>query len=189
MGLNFHAWQFSNLLFSQLNSMKNQKLALFLGLLSFALCLAYSFAGPPKPPDLPPTTATAAFLPANNGMAQVLDYSSPAPYRYSTTGATLNAEKDTVTLPEKFLSLYSGHFVIERTSLTGTHSVKVVLDESNATTGTTNWIPIDSVATTTATLGRISRTELLGVRYRLRLIGAGTQTSTYGVTVTCKKKI
>lgn len=170
--------------------MKNQKLALFGGLFIFCLCLAYSFSGPPKPPDLPPATLTASIAPASNGLLQVLDYSTyTAPYRYSATGATLNAERDTVTIPEKFLSLYSGHFVVERTSLTGVHNIKVVLDESNATSGTTNWYPVDSVATTTATIGRISRTELLGVRYRLRLIGAGTQTSTYGVTVTCKKKL
>jgi hypothetical protein len=103
-----------------------------------------------------------------------------------TGGAIVNAEKDTLALPN-FLSNYQLQIQATRTAGTGTHNVKVYLDESCYTAGTANWRVIDSTTTTTATLGFIRQAVTYGLRHRIRMSGTGTQSSTYTVAVVGKK--
>ena len=88
-----------------------------------------------------------------------------------------------------FISLYSLNLKIRRTNISGTTSVKMYLDESVTTTPTaTGWVTVDSTTTTGATVGIINRSELLGEIYRVRIVGAGTQSSSYLVQGIAKKK-
>lgn len=107
-------------------------------------------------------------------------------YLKTFTGAIVNAEKDTLSLPN-FLSNYQLAIQTTRTAGTGTHSVKLYLDESIYSTGTTNWRTIDSTSTTTATQAFLRQSVTYGLRHRIRMSGAGTQSSTYTVAVVGKK--
>ena len=101
-----------------------------------------------------------------------------------------NSVWNTVTTPTNFLSLYSYDIKVRPLSLSGTQSVKVVLDASNMRSGTsTDWVAIDS---TTATVSdkcfQLRSTDATASRYRIRVIGSGTQSSTYQIWSVFKKK-
>lgn len=96
---------------------------------------------------------------------------------------------NTVTTPASFLSLYTYDISIVRASLSGTHNVKVYLDKSDMRSGTsTDWQVIDSTSATTATNATIRGTDATAARYRLRISGTGTQSSTYQIWSIWKKK-
>ena len=96
---------------------------------------------------------------------------------------------NTVTTPANFLSLYTYDISIVRASLSGTHNQKVYLDKSDMRSGTsTDWQVIDSTSTTTATNATIRGTDATGARYRLRISGTGSQSSTYQIWSIWKKK-
>lgn len=136
-------------------------------LLAFAAILLYSFGGDKNSMYAPPSTY----------------------YRYAFTADTItNTEIDTLTLPEKIYSSYTFCYSVVRTNLSGTTNVKVFLDESNLTTGNTDWITIDSTASTGATPDRIKVPIVYGVRHRLRVVGAGTQSSIFAIQATGKKQ-
>lgn len=101
-----------------------------------------------------------------------------------------NTVWNTVTTPTNFLSLYSYDIKVRPVSLSGTQSVKVVLDASNTRTGTsTDWTAIDSTtATVSAKVFQLRSTDATAARYRLRIIGAGTQSSTYQIWSIWKKR-
>jgi hypothetical protein len=114
-----------------------------------------------------------------------------------------NAELDTIGLVARnsttlanalasytpFLSLYTLNLKINRVNATGTTSIKLYLDESATATPTAGgWVTIDSTTTTAAGVGIINRTDLLGEVYRLRVKGAGTQSTYYTITGLHKKK-
>lgn len=112
-----------------------------------------------------------------------------------------NAELDTIPIgkpnannivsnPVNFMSLFTYDIAILRTSISGTHSVKVYLDRSlTTTTGTaTDWFTIDSTSATTATRAIMRSTDATGAKYRLRVVGAGTQSSSYRIWTLWKKK-
>ena len=111
-----------------------------------------------------------------------------------------NTEKDMIPLgkpnvnnivanPVNFMSLYTYDISIVRASLSGTHNVKVYLDKSNTSSGTsTDWFTIDSTSTTTATTAMLRSTDATGAKYRLRINGTGTQSSTYQIWTLWKKK-
>ena len=110
-------------------------------------------------------------------------------YRYVPSADTItNAEKDTLLLPVTMYSQYTYCIQGVRTSLSGTHNVKFVLQQSNTTTGNTDWVGVDSTSTTTATIGLLQGAELYGVRYRILVNGSGTQSSRYALNCTFKKK-
>lgn len=102
------------------------------------------------------------------------------------TDTITNAEKDTLAIAPNFLTNYQLSVNVVRTSLSGTYNVKMYLDESNLTTGTSDWHVIDSTSTTSATVGTIYRPLLYQVRYRVRLAGTGTQSSRYQMSITAK---
>lgn len=108
-------------------------------------------------------------------------------YRYAWTADTItNAEKDTLSVPVNLLSNYQVQIQAVRTSLSGTHNVKLYLDESNLLSGTTDWRVIDSTSTTTATIGAIRQETTYGIRYRVRVSGTGTQSSRYAMNIVAK---
>lgn len=96
---------------------------------------------------------------------------------------------NTVTTPTNFLSLYTYDISLVRANLSGTTNLKVYLDKSDILSGTsTDWVLIDSAATTTATNVQIRGTDATAGRYRLRISGTGTQSSTYQIWSIWKKK-
>jgi len=112
-----------------------------------------------------------------------------------------NTELDTIPLgkpnsnnivasPVNFMSLYTYDIAVLRTSISGTHNVKVYLDRSlTTTTGTaTDWFTIDSTSATTATPAIMRSTDATGAKYRLRIKGTGTQSSSYKIWTLWKKK-
>jgi hypothetical protein len=101
------------------------------------------------------------------------------------SGAILNTENDTIVLPN-FASNYQFEAATLRTSVSGTHNVKMYLQEAVHPTGTTTWRNIDSTSTTTATLAFIRQPVTYGYRHRLILDGTGTQSSTYTVAIIAK---
>lgn len=104
-------------------------------------------------------------------------------------GRRTNSAWNTVASPTNFLSLYTYDISIARASLSGTHNVKAYLDKSCMTSGTsTDWQAIDSTSTTTATLATMRGTDATGTRYRLRISGTGTQSSTYQIWTIWKRK-
>ena len=115
---------------------------------------------------------------------------SASTYRYAWTADTItNAEKDTLAVPVSLFTNYQIQVQSVRTSLSGTHNVKLYLDESNLNSGITDWRVIDSTSTTTATIGAIRQAVTYGVRYRVRVSGTGTQSSRYAMNIVAKPLI
>lgn len=110
-------------------------------------------------------------------------------YQYAWTADTItNTENDTLALPVNLLSDYQYNYTLVKTNLSGTTALKLYLQESNLTSGTTDWITVDSSVTTTTTLGRIKNTDTYGVRHRLIVDGSGTQSSKYWLYAKLKKQ-
>jgi len=101
----------------------------------------------------------------------------------AASGGIVNTEADTVALA---LSLdkvnYRYNYVLTRTTGTGTLNIAAVLQESNETTGTTNWYTIGTFTGTGAGVVNLSGAQTYGVRHRIILTGTGTQSSTYRLT-------
>lgn len=118
-----------------------------------------------------------------------LDTLTNAESNILTIGKRDNTVWNTVTNPTNFLSLYTFDVKVKTANLSGTHSVKVALDACNVTSGSSNgWVGIDSITTTAVTTVQLRTTEATGTRYRLRISGTGTMSSTYQVWVFAKKK-
>lgn len=106
-----------------------------------------------------------------------------------TIGRRDNSTWNTVTNPTNFLSLYTFDVKVRTASLSGTHSVKVVLDGSNVTSGVSNgWVGLDSLTTTSSNTIQLKTTDATATRYRLRVSGTGTMSSTYLIWCFAKKK-
>lgn len=102
--------------------------------------------------------------------------------RTYATDTITNTEKDTLAVPGTFLSAYRYNVQGFRTSLSGTHNVRIYLDGSALTSGNTDWFIMDSTTTTTATTFSL-RGSADAIRYRIRVSGvSGTQSSRYGIT-------
>lgn len=99
-----------------------------------------------------------------------------------------NTEADTIPLA---LSLdkvsYKYNYGLTRTSLSGTANVTVILQESNETSGTTNWYTVATATGTGATNANISGAQNYGVRQRIILTGSGTQSTSYRLTARLTK--
>mgnify|MGYP007069478079 CR=1 FL=1 len=112
---------------------------------------------------------------------------SPEPSNAGTVRRTYaadtitNAEKDTLAVLGTFLGAYRYNVQGFRTSLSGTHNVKIYLDGSALTSGNTDWFIMDSTTTTSATTFSM-RGSADAIRFRIRVSGTGTQSSRYGIT-------
>ena len=93
-----------------------------------------------------------------------------------------NTEVDTLTIGTNFLTNYEGFVGVVITNLSGTSSLTIVVDEGWVDhTGTLRWdLGQDTITTTSAaaTVG-VDIGRLAGTRYRIRVTGAGTQSTTY----------
>ncbi len=177
---------------------------LFLGLVIAALGFALQGFGPAKTVEKEAEVIKVENVTNENGEAAKMYYAVGGYVRTNYKQDTItNAELDTFGLVSRtsttaanalasytpFISLYSLNLKIKRTNISGTTSVKMYLDESATTTPTaTGWVTVDSTTTTGATVGIINRSELLGEIYRVRIVGAGTQSSIYKVDGILKKK-
>lgn len=118
-----------------------------------------------------------------------LDTLTNAETNILTIGRRDNTVWNTVTNPTNFLSLYTLDVKVKTASLSGTHSVKVALDGCNVTSGTSaGWVGLDSITTTAVNSVQLRTTDATATRYRVRVIGSGTMSSTYQVYVFAKKK-
>ena len=110
-------------------------------------------------------------------------------YRKAFTKDTItNAANDTLAVPVNLLSLYTYDYTLVKTNISGTTALKLYLQESNLTSGNTDWLTIDSSVVSTTTTGRIKGTDVFGVRHRLIVDGSGTQSSSYNLQATLKRK-
>lgn len=118
-----------------------------------------------------------------------LDTLTNAETNILTIGRRDNSVWNTVTNPTNFLSLYTLDVKVKTASLSGTHSVKVALDACDVTSGTSSgWVGIDSITTTAVNSVQLRTTDATATRYRIRVIGSGTMSSTYQVWAFFKKK-
>ncbi len=188
--------------------MKNRFLYMLLGAALFvglASTFAFNFASNPDPVEASAApTETENVGTAEYSATETMLAKSPGDYaKFDYRKDTItNAAKDTlfvgnrtstawntVASPTNFLSLYTYDIAIVRASLSGTHNVKVYLDKSCTASGTsTDWQLIDSTSATTATTATIRGTDATGARYRLRISGTGTQSSTYQIWSIWKRK-
>lgn len=127
-----------------------------------------------------------------NGAVSEFSYLPPKSYQKTFTHDTLtNTEKDTLVIPWILASpyQYSIQFKVAKISGNANNNFKAVLDQAN-TTGSTLWMAIDSFTRTGADSLRrdwlIKGTHTYGARLRLRLIGAGTSSTQYDVSVNIK---
>lgn len=107
--------------------------------------------------------------------------------------SVVNAETDTVAIPVTIDTLATYSYAVKVTANTGTISITLKLQESNADTGD-DWYDVESVAISAAGLYRIASStfaagmirQVEGRRQRLTLEGAGTQDTLYDITATLK---
>lgn len=161
----------------------------FVALLALA-AFTWSFDAPTAPAVVEAADSQAF------AVGEYLNYNYRKDTLTNTETNTLNVGRrdnsiwNTVTTPANMLSLYTYDVKVLPLSLSGTLSVKVVLDASNTTSGTiSDWTPIDSLTGTTAAKAfQLRGTDATANRYRIRVIGSGTQSSTYQIWTTWKKK-
>ena len=163
--------------------MKNKFFMLLFGLITaFGVFSAFdkpSEDAPPPPPQV------GGYAPFNYR----LDTLTNAETNILEIGNRNNTIWNTVTNPAYFLSLYTYDVKMKTASLSGTLSVKIVLDGSNVTSGTaTGWVGLDSLTTTSANTVQLRSTDATATRYRLRIVATGTQSTTYQIWSFWKKK-
>lgn len=109
------------------------------------------------------------------------------PYRYAFTQATLtNTDKDTLDVPEPFMSNFQVQAELRTSQTSGTSATKLYVDEANLTTGTINWRLIDSSVTSGVTLKVIRMPVTYGIKYRYRINSTGTQVTVYNLNIVAK---
>ncbi len=115
-------------------------------------------------------------------------FAPTTPYRYTWTADTItNTEIDTVSVPASFLSNYQFQIQAVTAQISGTRNLKIYLDESNLTSGTTDWRLIDSTSTTSTNVVAIRQAQSYGLRYRVRVKGVtGTMVVRYAMNIVAK---
>lgn len=115
-------------------------------------------------------------------------FAPTTPYRYTWAADTItNTEIDTVSVPASFLSDYRFQIQAVTAQISGTRNLKIYLDESNLTSGTTDWRLIDSTSTTTTNVVAIRQAQSYGLRYRVRVKGVtGTMSVRYAMNIVAK---
>jgi hypothetical protein len=130
--------------------------------------------------------ATLAFSFAPPGTTS----SSKTMIRTYAADTITNAENDTLSVAEPINSLYTynAHFTLN--NLSGTRSIKVYLQQSNVTSGTADWVSIDSITASGSTVATYiaDGTDFLGRRCRFIVDGTGTQSTRYTLSYCFKKK-
>ena len=119
------------------------------------------------------------------------DFWAPAAiYKTWTLDTITNTEKDTLALSSILESAYQYSIQARVLRISGTKNVKFVLDQTNAT-GSTVWMPIDSVSAaspdTLKTVFLMKGANVWGNKHRIRVVGTGTQSTSYQVTALYKR--
>jgi hypothetical protein len=102
-----------------------------------------------------------------------------------------DTEVDVISISEALLSLYSYDIGMTLNNLSGTRSVKLVLQRSNAASGSTDWLGVDSVTATGSTVNNwnVDGSEFWGRRARILVSGTtGTMSVRYTIRPFFKKK-
>jgi hypothetical protein len=169
--------------------MKNKFIFGTLALLALAI-FTWSFDAPTAPAVVEAADSQAFAVGEYLNYNYRKDTLTNAEVNTLNVGRRDNSIWNTVTTPANLLSLYTYDINILPLSLSGTMSVKVVLDGANTTSGTiSDWCAIDSITgTTAARVLQLRSTDATKNRYRLRVIGSGTQSSTYQIWSAWKKK-
>lgn len=179
--------------------MKNKLFLLPLLALVVALASWYNGSTAAKDADFDREYLTNYAEPDAAAFAGVADYVAFDYRRDTITNAEVNTINigrrdnsvwNTVTTPTNFFSLYTYDISLKPVSLSGTQALTFCLDKSNARSGTINdWMAIDSITTgTNANIVQLKGTDATAARYRVRVKGAGTQSSTYQIWSIWKKK-
>ena len=135
---------------------------LFFGVIAAIAALAFAFA-----PDVQTTT--------------------PQPYVFNSNGTLTNAATNTIVVGggdgTNFLSNFHGAVFINTVQTSGTTSLVLHVDEGFVSdNGTTYWVnSVDTLAVSGATTLRVEINTLSGRKYRIRLVGTGTQSTAYRV--------
>lgn len=142
----------------------------------------------------------------NFGENETAVYAGTMPIYYEKTYAKdtiSNALNDTLYLPSNMrpvLSDFLQNWAITRTNISGTTNVAVKVEQTNyAYSGTTpptaGWVTATNnvgtsaaTAATTATTEAISIPNSYGINYRVIVDGTGSQSTSYVIRVTLKKK-
>lgn len=101
-----------------------------------------------------------------------------------------NSEIDTLELSATYLSNYEGSVGAVITNISGTSSLTIVVDEGFTHGNATRWkLGQDTITTTSAaTTALVDFGRLAGTKYRIRVIGAGTQSTSYRISFIAKGK-
>lgn len=114
-------------------------------------------------------------------------------YTYSVTDTITDTENDTITVPVKLTSQWSGGWFMEITQLTGTGEVSVVANEHGRASGTTGWYvqTTDMDLTGSSDVDRLVYDKIHGQRARAIVDGgqdgSATQSTRYTLTFIGKK--
>lgn len=114
------------------------------------------------------------------------------------TDTLVNAENDTLTIPENLISNWRYNYVLTSTQISGTKSVIMILQESSVRTDGTNgtWYELerDTATGASTTVHRLHGSAnpdgigwVKGVRQRVILDGGGTEVVTYQLRAIFKK--
>jgi len=125
-----------------------------------------------------------------NDKPEYYDFGTPkAIYKTWALDTITNTEKDTLSLPAILESQYQYSIQARVLRISGTKNVKFVLDQTNAT-GSTVWMPVDSVSAaspdTLKTVFLMKGANVWGNKHRIRVVGTGTQSTSYQVTALYK---
>jgi len=129
-----------------------------------------------------------SFTPSSEGFKAGSTTSNTVVFIPTATSDTLtNAENDTITLSSLLSSKWTHCIQLSTTSLSGTRSAKVYLQETNTRAGG-DWITVDSTSATSASVAAVRKTgETYGLRHRYIIDASGTQSTKYTFQAVYKK--
>lgn len=114
-------------------------------------------------------------------------YQTSAPfYSYSLSDTITNTENDTIEIPARLVSDWSGGWHVQATSLSGTVQLANTVEESLSYNGT-DWVSVDTLNNSAAGTTRAEQDRVYGFRQRIRIVGSGTQSTRYTVYFVAKK--
>jgi len=114
-------------------------------------------------------------------------YQTSAPfYSYSLSDTITNTENDTIDIPARLVSDWSGGWHVQATSLSGTVALANTVEESLSYNGT-DWVSVDTINHVAAGTRRMEQDRVYGFRQRIVIDGSGTQSTRYTVYFVAKK--
>lgn len=99
-----------------------------------------------------------------------------------------NAANDTLTFPGVLASPYQYCYQVRLTNISGTRSIKFYLEQVSASTST-RWMKVDSMVTSGSTINDylMKGANTWGIKNRVIVDGAGTQSTAYQLDAIMKK--